>query len=125
MDDTFITAHRWEIDWQDDTDVLTLRNGVQVKIYRDDRDREELDLLIKFPAGYVEPEHAHHSTHSILVLEGLQIVRGQHQRPGDFLWASADSSHGPFEYPEGCVVYGHFKGASAQHRYPGSPGGEI
>jgi hypothetical protein len=31
-DTTFHTAHRWELEWQDDIDVLTLGNGVQVKI---------------------------------------------------------------------------------------------
>jgi anti-sigma factor ChrR (cupin superfamily) len=124
-DTTFHTAHRWELEWQDDIDVLTLGNGVQVKILFEDAESELLDLLIKFPPGYVEPEHVHHSTHSIFVHEGLQIVRGEHQRPGDYLWAAADEPHGPFEYPEGCVVFGSFRGASAHHRYPGSPGGEI
>jgi anti-sigma factor ChrR (cupin superfamily) len=122
---TFHTAHRWELDWEDDVDVLTLRSGVQVKVYFRDEENELLDLLIKFPAGYVEPEHAHASSHSIVVLEGLQIVRGEHQRPGDYLWAAPESTHGPFEYPEGCVVFGSFRGLSARHRYPGSPGGEI
>jgi anti-sigma factor ChrR (cupin superfamily) len=122
---TWHTAHRWDLEWQDDVDVLTLRSGVQVKVYFQDPDEQQTDLLIKFPAGYVEPEHAHHSTHAILVLEGLQIAQGEHQRPGDYLWAAADVPHGPFEYPEGCVVFGSFRGPSAQHRYPGSPGGEI
>ena len=33
MSKDFHTAHRWEIDWQDDVDVLTLGNGVMVKVY--------------------------------------------------------------------------------------------
>ncbi|HEU4916609.1 MAG TPA: hypothetical protein VFV13_08595, partial [Acidimicrobiia bacterium] len=29
MDSAFHFAHRWELDWQDDVDVLTLGHGVQ------------------------------------------------------------------------------------------------
>lgn len=32
MGKAFHTAHRWQVEWQDDTDVLTLGHGVQVKI---------------------------------------------------------------------------------------------
>jgi hypothetical protein len=46
-------------------------------------------------------------------------------RPGDFVYGGYDVEHGPFDYPEGCVVFAVFKGASAHHRYPGSPGGEM
>ena len=57
-------------------------------------------MLIKFPPGYVEPEHVHESSHSIVVLEGVQIVKGVHLRPGDYVWASGPEPHGPYEYPE-------------------------
>jgi anti-sigma factor ChrR (cupin superfamily) len=121
----FHTAHRWEIDWQDDVDILTLGKGVKVKVYYEDPDGGHVDMLIKFPPGYVEPEHKHDSSHSVIVLEGTQIVGGEHMRPGDYVWASGAEPHGPFEYPEGCVVFASFRGASAQHRYEGSPGGEM
>ena len=47
--------------------------------------------------------------------------------PGRGLQRFADGSrpHGPFQYPEGCVVFASFRGASAQHRYQGSPAGDI
>ena len=125
MGSEFYTAHRWDIDWADDVDVLTLGNGVQVKVYYQDSETQHTDMLIKFPPGYTEPEHNHDSSHSVVVLEGLQIVRGEHMRPGDYVWASGKEPHGPFEYPEGCVVFASFRGASAQHRYPGSPAGDI
>ena len=83
------------------------------------------DMLIKFPPGYVEPEHAHESSHSIVVLEGVQIVKGVHLHPGDYVWASGPEPHGPYEYPEGCVVFASFRGLSSRHRYHGSPAGEI
>jgi len=108
----FHTAHRWNLEWQDDVDVLSLRGGVQVKVFYEDPELGVADMLIKFPPGYVEPEHAHESSHSIVVLEGVQIVNGA-------------ETHGPYEYPEGCVVFASFRGLSARHRYQGSPAGEI
>jgi hypothetical protein len=125
MGNAFHTAHRWDFDWEDDIDVLTLGRGVKVKIYYRDAENDLLDLLVKFPPGYVEPAHAHDSSHSVVVLEGLQIVGGEHMRPGDYVFAGPNEVHGPFEYPEGCVVFASFRGASAQHRYPGSPAGDV
>lgn len=124
MSQSFHTAHRWDLDWEDDVDVLTLRGGVQVKVLHEDADAGHTDLLIRFPPGFVEPEHTHDSSHSVIVLEGEQIVAGEHLRPGDYVWAAGPEPHGPFEYPEGCVVFASFRGASAQHRYPGSPAGD-
>ena len=125
MGSAFHIAHRWEIDWQDEVDVLTLGQGVQVKIlYRDD-ETEHVDMLVRFPAGYVEPRHNHASSHSVMVLEGVQIAEGEPLHPGDYLWADGTRPHGPFEYPEGCFVFASFHGPSSQHRYEGSPAGDV
>ena len=121
----FHTAHRWDLEWRDDVDVLSLGHGVQVKVLYEDRDNQHTDMLIKFPPGYVEPAHAHDSSHSVVVLEGLQIVQGEHMRPGDYVFGGPETVHGPFEYPEGCVVFASFRGPSAHHRYAGSPAGDI
>jgi hypothetical protein len=59
------------------------------------------------------------------VLEGVQIVNGVHLHPGDYVWAAGPEAHGPYEYPEGCVVFASFRGLSSRHRYQGSPAGEI
>jgi hypothetical protein len=112
----FHTAHRWDLDWQDDVDVLSLRSGVQVKVFHSDPELGLADMLIKFPPGYVD---------SIVVLEGVQIVKGVHLHPGGYVWASGPEPHGPYEYPEGCVVFASFRGLSSRHRYQGSPAGEI
>lgn len=121
----FHTAHRWETEWQDGREVLALGEGVKVKVYRHDPATEQIDMLIRFPPGYVEPEHAHASEHSVVVLEGLQIVRGEEMRPGDSVYAPPQVPHGPFDYPEGCVVFASFRGPSPLHRYDGSPAGSI
>jgi anti-sigma factor ChrR (cupin superfamily) len=121
----FHIAHRWDSEWQDDVDVLTLGHGVQVKIlYRDD-EKGHVDMLVRFPPGYVEPRHTHASGHSVMVIEGMQIAEGEALHPGDYLWADGSLPHGPFEYPEGCVVFASFRGHSPQHRYEGSPTGDI
>ena len=125
MSSPFHITHRWEIEWQSDIDVLTLGNGVTVKILYEDKDNQHVDMLVRFPPGYVEPRHNHASSHSLIVLEGLQIAEGEPLRPGDYLWADGSRPHGPFEYPEGCVVFASFRGPSAQHRYAGSPAGEM
>lgn len=108
-------GRRYDGDWTDDVDVLALGKGVQVKImYRDD-EAGLINMLIKFPPGYTEPEHSHDSEHSGVVLEGVQIVDGQTLVPGDTLHAPANAPHGPFSYPEGCVVFTSFRGNSAKH----------
>lgn len=121
----FNVAHRWDVEWQDDTDVLALGHGVKVKVYYHDPATGHADMLIRFPPGYTEPEHAHASEHSVVVLEGLQIVGDHHMRPGDSVYAPAEVPHGPFHYPEGCVVFASFRGGTALHRYEGSPAGSI
>jgi hypothetical protein len=125
MTERFMTRHRWDLEWEDDVDLLSLRSGVQVKVFRQDLENGRLDVLVKFPPGYVEPEHAHDSEHSIVVLEGVQIVGGVPLRAGDYCFAGRGVVHGPFQYPEGCMVFASFTGVSPQHRYPGSPGGDI
>jgi anti-sigma factor ChrR (cupin superfamily) len=121
----FHIAHRWDIEWQADTDVLTLGNGVTVKILYEDKENQHVDMLVRFPPGYVEPRHNHDSSHSVIVLEGLQIAEGEPLHPGDYLWADGSRPHGPFEYPEGCVVFASFRGPSSLHRYEGSPAGDM
>ena len=45
-------------------------------------------------------------------------------RPGDYVWADKNVVHGPYEYPEGCMVFVSFRGDPG-HRYAGSAAGEI
>ena len=111
------TAHRWELEWQDDVDILQLGHGVQVKVLYQDPETEHTDMLVKFPPGYVEPIHTHKASHSIAVLEGVQIAAGEPMYAGDYVWASGPEPHGPFEYPEGCVVFVSFRGPSIKHIY--------
>ena len=117
MSSPLTIGRRRETEWVDDVDVLALGEGVQVKVmYRDD-EAGLIDMLIKFPPGYVEPEHTHAAEHSGVVLEGVQVVDGQRLHPGDTLHAPSNQQHGPFEYPEGCVLFTSFRGGSALHAF--------
>ena len=69
-------VHRWDLAWKDDQDVLTLRNGVQVKMLHEDPEEGITDMLVKFPAGYTEPRHVHDGSHSVCILEGLMLAEG-------------------------------------------------
>ena len=78
-------------------------------------------MLVKFPPGYVEPVHTHDSSTRSSSSEGLQVAEGEPMHPGDHTYGRANEAHGPFEYPEGCVVFVSFRGGSPRHDYEGAP----
>ena len=95
---TLATAHRFDGPWLEDVDTLTLGRGVRVKIlFQDDT---HTDMLVKFPPGYVEPEHTHQASHSVLIVEGLQILHGEQMRPGDSFGPRAWSPTAPSNTPK-------------------------
>ena len=110
----FVARYTGDLEWQDDTTLLRLPEGVQVKILSEDRELGRVDILIKFPPGYVEPRHTHDSYHSIAVLQGLMRVQGYDLRAGDYVFGW-DEEHGPYEYPEGCTVFAVFHERSLVH----------
>ena len=116
MDHSFVATYDADVPWQDDPEIglLTLPKGVQVKIFRHDPVMKRIDMKVKFPPGYVEPEHTHKSGHSIVVLKGRMCVAGKDLRPGDYVFGW-DELHGPYEYPDGCEVFVVFMGDGTQH----------
>ena len=112
----FVTKHTKDVDWQNDTNLLRLPEGVQVKVLSEDLESQRMDIMVKVPPGYVEPRHTHDSYHSIVVMEGMMRVNGHDLLPGDYVFGW-DEEHGPFEYPEGCVVFTVFHGNSPVHEY--------
>ena len=116
-DHTFRAIHDDEIPWQEGSkSVLKLPDGVQVKIFAHDKAMGRIDMKVKFPPGYVEPEHAHKSWHSIVVLKGRMCVAGKDLRPGDYVFGW-DELHGPYEYPDGCEVFVVFMGEGVAHEW--------
>ena len=116
FDHSFKAIYDSELDWQAGlaNELLTLPKGVQVKVLNKDAEMKRIDMKVKFPPGYVEPEHSHKSWHSIVVLEGRMCVAGKDLRPGDYVFGW-DELHGPYEYPDGCEVFVVFMGEGTEH----------
>ncbi len=112
----FQAIHDAEKEWTQGAanELLTLPQGVQVKVFAWDRAMGRIDMKVKFPPGYVEPAHRHKSWHSIVVLKGRMCVAGKDLRPGDYVFGW-DELHGPYEYPDGCEVFVVFMGEGTQH----------
>jgi len=115
-DHTFKAIYDRDIPWGEGVanDLLTLPKGVQVKVFAHDPAMKRIDMKVKFPPGYVEPEHSHKSWHSIVVLKGRMCVAGKDLRPGDYVFGW-DRPHGPYEYPDGCEVFVVFMGEGTEH----------
>jgi hypothetical protein len=113
-DHTFKAIHDHEVEWESDDvrGLLTLPEGVQVKVLNYDPEMKRLDMKQRFPKGYVEPRHTHESWHSILVLSGRMCVAGKDLRAGDYVFGW-DIPHGPYEYPDGCEVFIVYMGDAA------------
>lgn len=114
----FVALHDDEAEWEngEDNNLLTLPKGVKVKILNHDPAMGRIDMKVRFPPGYVEPEHSHRSWHSIIVLKGRMCVAGKDLRPGDYVFGW-DTVHGPYEYPDGCEVFVVFMGEGTEHRW--------
>jgi ChrR Cupin-like domain len=116
-DHTFRAVRDDEIPWREGSQsILKLPVGVQVKIFAHDSAMGRIDMKVKFPPGYVEPEHSHKSWHSIVVLRGRMLVAGKELHPGDYVFGW-DELHGPYEYPDGCEVFAVFMGESVAHEW--------
>ena len=115
FDHSFKAIHDEEIPWEDglDNNLLTLPPGIQVKVFAQDEAMKRVDMKVRFPAGYVEPEHSHKSWHSIVILKGRMCVAGKDLRPGDYVFGW-DNLHGPYEYPDGCEVFVVFMGEGTE-----------
>lgn len=115
----FVALHDHEVEWQEGENVnelIALPPGVKVKIFNYDPVMKRVDMKVRFPPGYVEPEHSHKSWHSIVVLGGRMCVAGKDLRPGDYVFGG-DMPHGPYEYPDGCEVFTVFMGEGTQHEW--------
>jgi hypothetical protein len=117
-DHRFRAIHDRQVKWQEGAanKLLTLPQGVKVKIFAHDPATKRIDMKVKFPKGYVEPAHTHKSWHSILVTKGRMCVAGKDLRPGDYVFGW-DELHGPYEYPDGCEVFVVFMGDSVAHEW--------
>ncbi len=94
-----------------------LPDGCEYRIYNDKDEDELTTMLVRFPTGYLEPEHEHDSDHWGVIVDGEMHVDGEILRRGDFHHAPRNVPHGPFYYPVGCTVFGTLRGPSILHEY--------
>ena len=106
-----------KLEWVDAAQMLTLPEGVKAKVLSDNPETGRRDVLWYFPPGYVEPRHTHKGTHSDVLIEGRWIIEGTEVGPGGYIYGPADVPHGPFECPDGCLVFAHFEGP-LEHDWP-------
>jgi len=117
-DNAFAVIPDGDVPWTEAANGLP--PGVLAKRFQFDPVMGRRASKVRFPPGYIEPEHTHKGWHSLVVLEGRMCVAGKDLRPGDcvFGW---DLPHGPFEYPDGCTVFTVAVGESMHHEWEWAP----
>lgn len=112
FDTRFIALNSDGIAWEDASAVDDIPPPLgEVKVLRRfETDDHAVDLLLRLPPGFVEPRHSHSGEHTVVVLQGRMLVDGKTLYPGDYFYARRDEPHGPFEYPDGVVMYVSHRG---------------
>jgi len=72
--------------------------GLMQRLLHDNKEKQLLSAVVRFPKGYVEPRHYHTTCgHSIYVLKGRIKAPGAIWLPGSFHYAAVREAHGPLE----------------------------
>jgi anti-sigma factor ChrR (cupin superfamily) len=123
MTNQFLTIQSASIEWTDGAEIFgPAATGTAVKILSRDTDESgQIDFLMRIPAGTTEPRHTHSGRHQTLILEGRQEVGGLVLGPHDYVYGPSGIPHGPFHYPEECLLFGTMRGATL-HVPTDSPG---
>ena len=97
-----------KIEWEP---VEQLQKGAWAKLLSLDEETGAMALLGKFDKGFHEPKHKHPSDCDAIVLEGKLVdEKGNEIKRGMYFFAPAGVEHGPFDAPEGCVLFVYFNG---------------
>lgn len=106
-----------EIDWQND-DMLDLPGELDTYVINSNDAEQRIDFLVRFPPGYIEPRHTHAAAHADLILDGEMHVHDEVLTSGDYIYGQK-LSHGPMEFPDGCIVFCSYTGGSPSHEWDG------
>lgn len=119
----------WTIDeesipWEDDPH-MELPEGVKTYTVNQNEPEGRADFFIRFPEGYIEPEHTHPSAHAVLIIDGTMDIHGHLLTSGDYVYGQK-VPHGPMEYhcdhaDYGCLVFASFVGGSPAHEWDEDP----
>jgi len=109
-----------DLEWEADPH-MDLPEGVETYTVNQNEAEGRRDFYIKFPEGYVEPEHTHPAAHASLLVDGTMTVHGHTLTPGDYFYGQ-QVPHGPMEYhcedaEYGAIVFVSFVGGSPSHDY--------
>ena len=77
--------------------ITVIPPGLEQKLLHENKEKNMMTALVRFPKGYREPRHYHTTCgHSLLVLKGrLQSPDGP-LTPGMFIYSAPHERHGPF-----------------------------
>ncbi len=78
--------------------------GVEVKVLRMDRERNDQTVLIRMQPGAVVVGHGHTQEEECLVLEGEVFVGGLRLSEGDMHVANPGARHPPITAPHGALL---------------------
>jgi hypothetical protein len=107
-----------DVEWVDVASSTNLPSGVRLRLLSQDAAAGVRNVLVSFPAGYVEPRHTHGIAHATFLLQGRWIVEGKEIGPGGYIFGPAGLPHGPFESPVGSMVNGSDLGSDYWHAHP-------
>lgn len=85
-----------ELPWQP-VNIAGMPPGLQQRILHDDKQKQLVSAIVKYPKGFREPRHYHTTCgHSLYILKGrLKSPEGD-LTPGTFIYSAVNERHGPF-----------------------------
>jgi quercetin dioxygenase-like cupin family protein len=82
-----------------------------VKVLSHDDEIGAFAVLVKFDKCFYESKHTHPSDNCFTILEGkLYDEKGNENKRGTYFFTPAGVEHGPFDAPEGCVLFVYSNG---------------
>ncbi len=93
--------------------------GNRIKILRVSSESGAWSMLIKAPAGQVNPPHTHLGPADFYVLSGGFDYRGGSVRAGDWVYEPAGAVHEATSHPMDTIYLANFHGPVAFHREDG------
>ena len=85
--------------------------GVWVKVLNHDEETGAMALLGKLDKGFHEAKHKHSSDCDVMILEGKLVDgKGNEIKRGMYVFFRAGVEHGPFDAPEGCILFVYSNG---------------
>ncbi len=94
-----------ELKWQP-IQIPGMPPGLEQRVLHDDKQKQLVSAIVKYPKGFREPRHYHTTCgHSLYILKGrLRSPEGD-LTPGTFVYSAVNERHGPFVALEETMVF--------------------